>query len=58
MMTHGGNCVEKWTQRLKDTNTRINFAADMLRQSLMALKTLHSLGYSHGDIKPENICVR
>jgi serine/threonine protein kinase len=37
---------------------RINFAADMLRQTIMALKTLHSLGYSHGDLKPENVCVR
>jgi len=36
----------------------MNFAGDMLRQTLIALKTLHGLGYSHGDLKPENICVR
>ena len=24
----------------------------------MSLKTLHSFGYSHGDLKPENICAR
>lgn len=37
---------------------RISFAADMLRQAIMALKTLHSQSYSHGDLKPENVCVR
>jgi len=37
---------------------KINFAADMLRQTIIALKTLHGLGYSHGDLKPDNICVR
>ena len=58
MMTHGGNCVEMWTQRIKDVRSRINFAADMLRQSIMALKVLHKNGYSHGDLKPENVCVR
>ena len=31
MMTHGGNCVEMWTQRIKDVRSRINFAAEMLR---------------------------
>ena len=30
----------------------------MLRQIIMALKTLHGIGYSHGDLKPANICVR
>ena len=30
----------------------------MLRQIIMALKTLHTLHYSHGDLKPENICAR
>lgn len=58
MMTHGGNCLEKWTPRLPNRIKRVNFAADMLRQIIMALKTLHSLGYSHGDLKPENVCVR
>ena len=37
---------------------KINFAGDMLRQTIIALKTLHGLGYSHGDLKPENVCVR
>jgi len=30
----------------------------MLRQGITALKTFHSLGYVHGDLKPENVCAR
>jgi len=30
----------------------------MLRQIIPALKTLHGVGYTHGDIKLENICAR
>jgi serine/threonine protein kinase len=37
---------------------RCNFIAEMLRQIIMALKNLHNLGYSHGDLKPENVCAR
>lgn len=33
-------------------------AAEMLRQGIRAIKVLHDLGYSHGDLKPENICAR
>jgi serine/threonine protein kinase len=58
LMTHGGNSLEKWTPRLTKQIDRIDFAADMLRQIIAALKTLHSVGYSHGDLKLENICVR
>ena len=28
----------------------------MISQIAITLKKLHSFGYSHGDIKPENIC--
>lgn len=31
---------------------------EMLRQILPAVSHLHRLGYSHGDLKPENICAR
>ena len=58
MMTHGGNSLDKWFPNLKDRTERVHFAADMLRQIIMALKTLHGVGYSHGDMKPENLCVR
>jgi serine/threonine protein kinase len=30
----------------------------MLRQGIAALKIIHGLGYSHGDLKPENVCAR
>ena len=58
MMTHNGNCIEQWMGQLPSKVQRVNFAADMLRQLIMALKTLHELGYSHGDLKPENVCAR
>jgi serine/threonine protein kinase len=58
MMTHGGNCISKWSKKFNDHRERANFAAEMLRQTIIALKTLHGLGYSHGDLKQENICVR
>lgn len=43
---------------IKEPIMRVQYAADMLRQMIMALKVLHGLGYSHGDLKPENICAR
>jgi len=58
MMTHGGNCLEQWMVHIKQVEQRIDFAADMLRQILPALKILHGLNYSHGDLKPENVCAR
>ena len=30
----------------------------MINQLFHALELLHSFGYSHGDIKPENICAK
>jgi serine/threonine protein kinase len=30
----------------------------MLRQGITALKTFHSLGFVHGDLKPQNVCAR
>ena len=32
--------------------------AEMLRQVLPGLAHLHMIGYSHGDLKLENICAR
>lgn len=57
-MTHGGNSLTDWIKQIKDTEKRVNFASEFLRQSIKALQVLHSLGYSHGDLKPENICAR
>lgn len=58
LMTHCGNSLEKWKHHIKQPQMRMHFAADMLRQIIPALKTLHGVGYSHGDLKPENICAR
>ena len=30
----------------------------MIKQIIPGLKKLHSFGYSHGDLKPANICAR
>ena len=57
-MTNGGECLEFWMERLKSNRSRINFAVEMLRQIIPGLERLHSLGYSHGDLKLENICAR
>ena len=43
---------------LSTRDERVHFAAEMLRQTFMSLKALHDIGYSHGDLKPSNICVR
>jgi len=59
MMTHGGSSLNEWTYlKTKTKEERLAFASEMVRQITVALKTLHELGYSHGDLKPENICAR
>ena len=57
-MTNGGECLEDWMERIKSRRNRMCFMAEMLRQILPGLARLHALGYSHGDLKLENICVR
>ena len=57
-MTNGGCCLEFWMEKINSRRTRLNFAAEMLRQIIPALQRLHTLGYSHGDLKLENICAR
>jgi len=58
LMTNGGCCLEFWMEKINSRRTRLNFAAEMLRQIIPALQRLHTLGYSHGDLKLENICAR
>ena len=57
-MAHGGPNLVKWRDKLVSTDQRMNFAISMLRQVLLSLRKLHSLGYSHGDLKPGNICAK
>lgn len=58
LMTHGGSTLAQWYRFIENRQKRIDFAADFLRQSIAALKTLHSVGYAHGDLKSENVCAR
>ena len=36
----------------------MRFALAMVRQVTAGLETLHNFGYSHSDLKTENICAR
>ena len=58
LMAHGGPNLEKWQNKIVATDLRQNFAISMLKQVLISLKKLHSLGYSHGDLKLGNICAK
>lgn len=41
------------------TETEVyTFAFEMGIQLLQALKVVHQAGYVHGDMKPDNICVK
>ena len=57
-MTNGGMCLEKWTIKIPSKARKMTFVLSMLKQVIPGLKKLHSAGYSHGDMKPENICAR
>jgi len=46
------------SEKIEDRKSKIGFAVDMLREIIPALALLHNFGYSHGDLKPENICAR
>ena len=60
LMTNGGLCLEKWMTKMKraSTDARMDFMMTMLRQIIPGLSKMHQFGYSHGDLKPENICAR
>jgi len=58
LMTHGGSSLKQWIAHIIDVQQRVEFAAEMLKQIIPALKTLHGVGYTHGDIKLDNICAR
>lgn len=58
MMTHEGSSTDAWMYHIKDNNERLEFASAMLEQMIPALQTLHDAGYSHGDLKPDNVCAR
>ena len=57
-MTNGGPALDQWRCKISDKQTRIKFAVSMVCQIIDGLKILHSFGYSHGDLKIQNICAR
>ena len=58
LMTNGGPSLEKWSNRIFMKQSRMNFMVLMLKQIIPGLEKIHSFGYTHSDIKPENICAR
>ena len=58
LMAHGGPNLNKWRNKLVSVDKKLDFAITMLKQVLLSLRKLHSLGYSHGDLKPGNICAK
>ena len=57
-MTYGGAPLDNWEVKLCSFNSKQKFIVSMLRQIILCLQKLHRLGYSHGDLKPQNICAR
>ena len=39
-------------------DSKTKFIISMLKHIILGLQKLHGLGYSHGDLKPSNICAR
>ena len=58
LIADAGISLDKWGEEKMDRRQRMDFAIEMLKQIIPALKKLHDLGFSHGDIKHENICAR
>ena len=56
-MTYAGVSINKIGVDLLKRDKML-FAYEMMRQLIPALQKVHNMGFSHGDIKHENICVR
>ena len=57
MMMDAGKPVSFFKSRIKSAE-KMDFMKAMIAQVAMALKKIHEFGYSHSDLKPENICCR
>ena len=58
LMTNGGPTLKHWKKKIINIEQRMNFIVVMIKQIIPGLQKLHSFGYSHGDLKPDNICAR
>ena len=58
LMTYGGPTLKHWMRKISTKQKRIDFIMTMLPQVINGLRLLHRFGYSHGDLKGENICAR
>ena len=56
LMADAGKSLDNWGDLAYTKKQRMAFVVEMLNQLIPALKKLHDLGFSHGDIKHENIC--
>jgi serine/threonine protein kinase len=61
-MDYRGHCMQTFidskTFKTLTEFDRMCIAFDMLRQIIWPLSKIHQVGFVHGDIKPENICMR
>lgn len=57
-MTNEGLALNHPDLNFPDKDDRTKFAIEMLRKMIPALQRLHELGYSHSDLKLQNICAR
>ena len=58
LLENAGKELNYWQVKLINKDKRMAFVCQMLPQIIEALKTIHDFGYSHGDLKLENICAR
>ena len=56
LMAYAGQTVDQWQQQLVRWEDRLCFASTMICQMVKTLEKLHSLGFTHCDIKGDNIC--
>ena len=57
-MLDNGPSLEKWQLKITPKERKLQFVIQLLSQITGALKKLHFLGYSHNDLKFENICAQ
>ena len=56
LMANAGQTVEVWQEQLSEWEEKLCFVSAMVSQLVKTLEKLHSLGFTHCDIKGDNIC--